>query len=449
MDQRRPAASHPAGTLLTPMVTTFTVLQVAEHIERQVTDVWDRQFWVRGEVSGLKRQGKGVWFDLVHTTEDGQVVAQLNVSMPASKGRLVDRRLAAVGQPLEDGLEIRIKANLQFWVRGGRLSLSLADIDPSHTAGALALARRDLLAAMQADGSFERNRRLPTPRVPLSLGLVTSSGSQAFHDLVEELRASGLPFRLHMISTRVQGPDAPPQIVAALRTLAVRPDIDLVLLTRGGGAEVDLMTFDHADVARGIAECRVPVWTGIGHHLDQPVAELVAARAHKTPTALAQGVVATVREAADDTEQVWADVRDRARRRLDRADRALSTAARRTAAARTALRGAHGRVDAHQRRLQQAATRVTNQRLGALQDRADRLQRDAPRSLQHRADRLSRAERLVALADPDRLIQRGWTVTTRADDGGLVTGPLPAGTVLHTRTREGTITSEVIHTDDR
>ena len=149
------------------MVTTFTVLQVAEHIERQVTDVWDRQFWVRGEVSGLKRQGKGVWFDLVHTTEDGQVVAQLNVSMPASKGRLVDRRLAAVGQPLEDGLEIRIKANLQFWVRGGRLSLSLADIDPSHTAGALALARRDLLAAMQADGSFERNRRLPTPRVAL------------------------------------------------------------------------------------------------------------------------------------------------------------------------------------------------------------------------------------------------------------------------------------------
>ena len=431
------------------MVTTFTVLQVAEHIDRQVREVWDSQFWVRGEVAGLKRTNQGrVYFDLVHTGDRGEVRARLGVSMPPAKVRLVDRRLAAVGQPLADGLEIRIKANLSFWVGGGRLSLDLADIDPAHTAGALAVARRELLDALAADGSLTRNATLPVPRVPLSLGLVTSGGSQAFHDVTDELRQSGLPFTVSLVSTKVQGPDAPNGIVAALRQLGRLPGLDLVLLSRGGGAEVDLVTFDHPAVARAIADHPLPVWTGIGHHQDTPVAELVAARSFKTPTALAQGVVGVVGDAVRQTEATWASIRAVAHRRLAAADHALVLAARRTSAARGVLRAAKDRVHARDDRLRRQVATVLARTRDDLDTSAARLAGAAPAALRDRRERLDRAARLLDLADPDRLIAKGWSLTTMVDDGQLVTGPVPAGTVLATRTRGGTITSEVIDPDD-
>lgn len=425
------------------MARTFTVLEVAQHIDLRVREHWNNEFWVRGEVSGLRRSTRGhAWFNLVQTDEVGDVVAQLGVSMPASKARLVDRRLSAVGQPLADGLEIRLKASLSFWVRGGRLSLDLADIDPTHTAGALAVARRELLAAMAADGSRDRQAGLPSPRVPLSLGLITSSGSQAFHDLTDELRASGIGFAITLVHSTVQGQRAPAELCAALARLGRMAHLDLILLTRGGGADIDLVTFDHPDVARAVAGCPRPVWTGIGHHLDSPVAEMVAARAFKTPTALAQGVVATVAEAVASTEDVWTQIRATAVRRVQAARHDLSMAARRMTAARVAVRTAEARLDARSQHVARASTGLLARRAHALDGAASRLAIAGPHALSSAEGRLAQAERVVDLVDPQRLIARGWSVTTD-DRGRLVTGPVPVGTRLRTRTRGGTIASTV------
>lgn len=426
------------------MVTTFSVLQVAEHIDIKVREAWNNQFWVRGEVSGLKQSARGrVWFDLVETDDTGRVLAQLNVSMAADKMRLVDRRLRSVGQPLANGLQIRIKASIDYWVRTGRLLLALSDIDPSHTAGALAMARGDLLARMNADGSAGRNGRLPTPRLPLRLALITSAGSQAFHDLLDELRASPFPFTVTVADCRVQGSDAVPQLTAALTAFGGRTDIDLVLLTRGGGAEIDLVTFDHADVAAAVADCAIPVWSGIGHHLDSPVAEQVAARGLKTPTALAQAVVTAVQDAAAAVEDRWSAIRTLAIRRLARADHDLALAARRTSAARIALRSAGGRLDVAESRIARSATHVLQSHHAALDGVQDRVRVAVPTGLARRVTQMDRAARLVDLADPQRLIARGWSVTTDGD-GTLVTGLRPVGSTLQTLTRGGTIRSKVV-----
>ncbi len=424
------------------MVRTFSVREVAEHIDLRVRETWNAEFWVRGEVSGLRRRPRGnAWFNLVQTDEAGDVVAQLGVSMSPMKARLVDRRLSAVGQPLDDGLDIRMKARLSFWVQGGRLSLDLTDIDPTHTAGALAVARRELLAAMAADGSATRQAGLPTPRMPLALGLVTSHGSQAYHDLVDELGASGIGFHLTVAHSTVQGQRAPAELCAALdRLTAGTTPLDLVLLTRGGGSEVDLITFDHADVARAVAACPLPVWTGIGHHLDSPVAEQVAARAFKTPTALGQGVVAAVLEAAEAVEGTWAQVRAATRSRLDRARHTLEVSTRRTAAARVSVRTATARLDARHEQLERAAVGLLDRRGHDLDRASTGLQQATSRRLRHAGERLDQAGRVVDLVDPARLIARGWSVTTD-DEGRLVTGPVVAGTRLRTRTRGGTIIS--------
>lgn len=427
---------------------TWTVAEIGARVQHVVTERMAQQFWVRGEVADVSRTSRGmVFLSLVQTEGAGRVLARLPVTISPGKARLADRRMARVGQPLAEGIEIRIRGHMEYYAAGGRLSLALDDIDPAHTAGAMAVARRQLLAALEAEGLVAANAHRPLARMPLRLGLVTRRDSQAYHDLVEELAASALPFTVRLVSAGVQGVHAPGELRAALQTLGARDDIDLVLLTRGGGAEVELATFDHPDVARAVAGCPLPVWTGIGHHLDTPVAELVAARALKTPTALAQAVIAAVSGAAADTEARWAAIASTSRRHLQTASARLERATRRTQDARVALRGAAGRLDADLQRLEVAGRRVTERHVHALDARDHRLVVSAHGTIQRARRRSDVTEGLIEAYDPRRLLARGWSVTTTAE-GTLVTGAVSVGTLLHTTTRGGMISSEVVPDHD-
>lgn len=427
---------------------TWTVAEIGARVEQVVQQRMGNRFWVRGEIADLSRTSRGmVFLSLVQTDHRGQVIARLPTILSPGKARLVDRRMARVGQPLAEGIEVRIRAHLEWWTPGGRLSLALDDVDPAHTAGAMALARRDLLAQLEAEGLVGANALRSLPRLPLRLGLVTRRDSQAYHDLMDELTAAALPFQVTLVSAGVQGIHAPGELRAALQTLGGRGDLDLILLTRGGGAEIELATFDHPDVARAVATCPLPVWTGIGHHLDTPVAELVAARALKTPTALGQAVVATVIASIADTEARWQAISSATRHHLRQAAGRLDAATRRTQSARVALRGAAGRLDAGLHRLDTAGRRAIGDHHRRLDGAHQRLHHAATTTIGDKRRRLHVQEELLQAYDPARLLARGWTVTT-TPDGALVRTPPPTGTRLLTTTQGGIITSEVVPTDD-
>ncbi|CAN5753160.1 exodeoxyribonuclease VII large subunit [soil metagenome] len=401
---------------------TWTPSQIGARIEQVVSQKMAALFWVRGEVADLSRTARGaVFLSLVETDDTNQVVASLPTTMSPGKGRLVDRRMARVGQPLSDGMQVRIRGRLDYYVRGGRLSLSLDDVDPAHTAGAMAVARRALLRALQTEGLMRANEARTLSRLPLRLGLITSGGSRAFHDVVEELAASRLPFAVTVAAVNVQCVRAPAQVTAALNALGTHADIDLILLSRGGGAEVELATFDDSRVARAVANCPRQVWTGIGHHLDQPVAELVAAQAFKTPTALAQGIVSQVNQAVDSVEDLWTATRRASLRRIGQATGRLDLAA-------TGLRSGGQQVIQTQRHRLDTSTRQLKAAAGATVATAQR--------------RLDTTAALTDAYDPKRLLQRGWSVTATAR-GDLVTKPVAVGTKLVTTTRGGKISSEV------
>lgn len=402
---------------------TWSVSAVARAISRVVDERMSTTMWIRGEVTGLRERYGRLYFDLVDTDDDGRVMARLGVYAEPGKARLVERRMALAGQPFSDEVEVRIRGRLGYRASTSRMSLTLVDIDPAHTAGRLALQRRELLRSLAREGLLEANARAPLPRLPLRLGLITSPDSQAYHDVVDELRASGLPFDVRLVPSMVQGPRAPGALVDALTALA-RAEVDVTLLARGGGAEADLLAFDDETLSRAIAGHGRQVWTGIGHHLDTPVAEAVAARRFKTPTALAQGVVATVVEAVADTERCW-DALSR------RATGLFADAHRRLDLARSRLGRAHGSLRLVSSRLELASAQ---------------LQRSAHAALDGTARRLERAQALVDAHDPATLLARGWSLTHDAD-GRLVDGPRPPGTRLLTTTRGGTIAS-VVTADD-
>ena len=169
----------------------------------------------------------------------------------------------------------------------------MTDIDPAFTLGRLAADRDRLLRLLDAEGLLGRQAALSRPLVPLRVGLVTAGGSAAEHDVMDELRRSGLGFRVVRADARVQGPTAPRSVAWGLRAVAAR-GADVVLLVRGGGATTDLAAFDSEVIARAVAGLDTPVLTGIGHDIDRSVADEVAHAAYKTPTACAQAVVADV-----------------------------------------------------------------------------------------------------------------------------------------------------------
>lgn len=420
-------------------------------IGERLREAFPTDVWVRGEIHDLSRPQSGhVYFSLVESGDDGagrrEPDARLSVMLAASDKARVNRLLRKAGGRvrMSDGTEVRIRGRLDWYEPRGQLQFRMASIDPAFTLGQLAAARAELLDRLRAEGVLDANRRLPMPALPLRIGVVTSSGSAAEADLLDELDRSGFAFRVHVADVRVQGLDAPGSVAGAITWFASR-DIDVVVVVRGGGATTDLAAFDHELVARAIAASPHPVVTGVGHEVDRSVADDVAHTAAKTPTAAAQHLVGVVGAALGRAEAGYAAVVGVADRRVHAASQHVDRlAARAATAAASATRTELGRIDTMAARLAPA----TRRRLGRLDDtlgsHGHRL-RSAGRRTLDEADRdLDVLATRVSLGDPVRAMARGWSIT-RQEDGTMVrsVADAPAGSTLVTTVADGTVTSVV------
>lgn len=447
---------------------TLSVTEVGERLAAALSAAFPRSFWLVGEASGWARsvasagnRGGHWYFQLADPDgKDARTRAAVEVKCwRFTIEKLFGRRgrLQGLLQP-EDGLVIRVRVKADYYAPRGQVSFTIEDIDPDFTLGALDRERRELLKALEADGSLVANKARPLPEVPLRLGLVTSEGSAAHHDVLHTLRSSGLGFRIALCDARTQGADTGRSVAAALAALARLP-LDAILLVRGGGSRLDLSWFDKEDVARAIAACPLPVLTGIGHEIDRSVADEVAHTAHKTPTAAAEWLVAQAREARDGTELRAQRVAELALATLGSQESALAQGARSLlsgtraglAGAREALAGiAHdlaarcsGLLAAWDSRLVAAQVLVLSGRhderlarcAADLGRDADRLRLGALRTLDEQAGAIEGVAERVRLLDPAVVLSRGFAWLRRADgrvlmDAGAVRPGEPLVAVL-------------------
>jgi len=268
----------------------------------------------------------------------------------------------------------------------------------------------------------------------------------------------------------VQGVGSEREVAAALLS-AAGAGVDVVCLVRGGGARNDLATFDHELVARTIAGLPVPVFVGIGHETDQSVADLVAHRAERTPTACAGALVAHARAGSDRAEVAWAGIAGRAAEVLAAAERGTGERARHVRRAVTGrVRGEHHRVDAAaallRRSVPQALGRATNQveRAAGHVDAAGRahlrahghrldvaattVATSAPRAVRQSERHLDALASRVTALDPQRALARGWSIT-RTGAGTVVrsTADVAAGDTLVTTLVDGRVVGTVTSTE--
>ncbi len=363
---------------------TYGVFELNRAIENALKRTFSQQIWIRGEIQGLSRSRPNArhrYFELVEKKAgQDQVAAKVPVALLDWNRAAIDQDCAqAPGFVLEDNIEVRIRAKVGYYPPYGKLQLEMMGIDPTFTLGQMAASRERVLRGLAQAGLLERNAQQPFAAAPRRVGLITSLGSAAYNDFVQELQRHPYSFSVKAIDARVSGHDTERTVVRALRAFAQHPP-DVVVLIRGGGSRSDLSAFDSEMIARGIATMPVPVITGIGHETDRSVADEVAALSLKTPTACAAELVRRMAAAVETVENAWAEIVEGTHAAQVRCDEALLASARQIAAAtRTTLVGQQAHLRSASRHLRQEARHGVTREVRSLGSSSRRL-RDVTRS---------------------------------------------------------------------
>ena len=402
-----------------------------------VADALDARFnpvTVVGEISGFSRASSGhCYFSL---KDDA---GQLRCAMFRRAAGLLDFTP-------RDGDQVEVRGRLTVYEPRGDLQLVVESL---RRAGQGALFEQFLQrkAKLEAEGLFDPARKRALPAMPRRIGLVTSLGAAALHDVVTALRRRTPHIPVVLAPAAVQGAGAPAELVRALRSLyalgagsAADGAVDVILLVRGGGSIEDLWAFNDESLARTIAESPVPLISGVGHETDFTIADFCADLRAPTPTAAAELVSAP--------RDLWLGaldlMEDRLRSaigdRIDRASQRLDVAAARLGRPSSAVGRQQLRL-AHQAQRLRYALRARLDRLAQSQSTmAQQLPAALDRHRLLRIERLDRVDSRLRLLDPALVLQRGYAWLTD-EDGHAVTSAesLAAGDRVVARLSDGTV----------
>ena len=414
-----------------------------------VADVLQARFnpvAVRGEITGFSRAASGHCY---FTLKDAQ--GQIRCAM-------FKRAASALAFAPRDGELVELRGRLGVYEQRGDLQLI---VDSMQRAGQGAWFEQflRLRAQLQAEGLFDAERKRPLPLMPRGIGLVTSPGAAALHDVVVALRRRVPHIPVVLVPALVQGAGAPASLCDALSKLYLlaqagqgpeadltkNPPIDVIMLVRGGGSMEDLWAFNDEQLARTIVQSPVPLVCGVGHETDFTIADFCADLRAPTPTAAAE-LVAQPRE-------VWLGALGLLAGRLQNGvQRQLEQRAQRLDQASARLGRPSGLVAAQHQRLAQLAQRMRQAVLLKLQLLAHTqkaLEADFPlkiqRSLAQRQQRLERAALRLQLLDPRLVLQRGYALLT--DTEGAVVSSVrqaPPGAALRATLADGVVDVSVV-----
>lgn len=431
-----------------PAPAAAPVLTVSA-LNQAVSRLLERSFpltWISGEVSNFTRAASGHWYFTLK--DDGAQVRAVMFRGRAQYANFVPR----------EGDKVEVRALVTLYGPRGDYQINVEAIRRAGV-GSLFEAFQRLKEKLDAAGLFHADRKRALPMFPRAVGIVTSPQAAALRDVLTALKRRAPHVQVVLYPTPVQGQLAGEKIAAAIDTASLRNECDVLIVCRGGGSIEDLWSFNEEDVAYAVANCRMPVISGVGHETDFTICDFAADLRAATPTAAAE-LAATPR--ADWIGSLKADVIDlrRAmRRKLNDSEQTLDSYSRR-------LLNPSAQIDQQRHKLRAMAAEMTHANRAPLTQARHQLDRLSGRlgarkpevsgarsvlaSLQHRAaisvnTQLSqRRDALAALAsqlellNPQRTLERGYAIVTD-EQGAVVRAPsqLKPRTTMTVRLAEG------------
>ncbi|OBF89552.1 exodeoxyribonuclease VII large subunit [Mycobacterium sp. 852002-51152_SCH6134967] len=390
-----------------PFPVRSVSMKIKDWIERLGT------VWVEGQVAQLSTRPNSSTAYI--TLRDPSVDMSLSITCP---------RELVLNAPvkLTEGTRVVMLGRPNFFVGRGSFSLRVNQIRAVGVGELLARIER-LRQLLHAEGLFDPRLKRPIPFLPNTIGLITSRGSHAEHDVISVATGRWPAVRFAVRNTAVQGPNTVPQVVEALRGLDADPHVDVIVIARGGGSVEDLLPFYDETLCREIAKCTTPVVSAIGHEPDNPLCDLVADLRAATPTDAAKRIV-------PDAAAEQAYITDLCRR----GGRAL-----------------RNWVHREQHALDQLRSRpVLAQPLAAITARADEVdrlrttaRRDVTRMVATETDRIGHLSARLSTLGPAATLARGYAVVQKMPDAQVLRTAVDAasGVRLRVRVADGAITA--------
>ena len=422
---------------LFPAEATRKVLSVSE-LTAQVRRLLEKQIgsiWVTGEVTNLRAQSSG---HIYFTLKDA--ASQLGCVL-FSRENVPHRELLA------DGQKVLLQGDVTVYEARGQYQLIVRAVELQGV-GALQIQFEKLKQKLAAEGLFAPERKRPLPKFPQRIGLVTSPTGAAIRDVLHVVQRRNPGLEIILAPCRVQGDGAVKEIANAIRLLNEFGNLDLILVTRGGGSLEDLWAFNEEIVARAIFESPIPVVSAVGHEIDFTIADFVADVRAATPSAAAEiiteGVFASRQFVANLVRRM---IQAHPRRRLDESLQRLDDL--QNSLLRCTKHGVSERLANWKNlatRLRQVRPKqLLKQRRELLKASQRRLRELARMQFNNCKNSLAAMESRLRLLGPEQVLSRGYSITMDAASGKVLrdAAKIQAGQKLKTRLKAGEIVSEV------
>ncbi|MFV0554990.1 MAG: exodeoxyribonuclease VII large subunit [Mangrovibacterium sp.] len=409
------------------MTEARTLSQLNREINAAIQDAFPRLVWLVAEISEMNVNRNGhCYLELVEVDERTQkVVARTRATIWSYSFQMLKSFFeTSTGQIFRSGIKIMVEASVEFHTLYG-FSLNIKNINPTYTLGDMAQKRNAIIEQLKADGVWDMNREMELPFLVQRIAIVSSPTAAGLQDFMHQLadNAAGVSFHTQLFAATMQGEQTAPSVILALEDIAdVIADFDVVVIIRGGGAQLDLASFDNYELAAHVAQFPLPVISGIGHDKDETVIDLVAHTSLKTPTAVAEWLVAKATAIAELLADFDFRLREAARKKLAAEDDFLKLA--------------------HQRLHQSVKHSMEKENL-KFDHRLFRLSALSQQFLQQQRAKLESFELRQRLTDPKVIMQRGYSVIYK--EGKLIKSSrqLQEGDEIETHLSTGKIKSIV------
>ncbi|MCX6196035.1 MAG: exodeoxyribonuclease VII large subunit [Flavobacteriia bacterium] len=285
----------------------FTLQQVVRSIKKTLEDRYTQTYWVKAEMHKLNKYPSGHAFPELVQKDENKIVAQITGTIWKQQlERINTKFIEVVKEPLREGTTLLLLVKINYSETFG-LGLQILDIDPSFSLGELQKQREETLRKLAKEGLLNLNQKLHFPLLPKRVAIISADSSKGLSDFLQVLQENEKSYFIftHLFNAYLQGDVAVQSIISALKKIKrVKDHFDIVIIVRGGGAEVGMTCYNNYDLCKAIAEFPLPVLTGIGHSTNLNVAEMVSFRNEITPTKLAEFLLQTFREFEQETKRL-------------------------------------------------------------------------------------------------------------------------------------------------
>lgn len=432
----------------------LSVLQLTERIQQVVEQELEPIYWVVGELSDFRQAPQGhVYFELVEK-QGSQVQAKIRANLWQFTYRSVAAKFESVtGTSLKNGMKVLAQVTVNFHPVFG-LSINVKDIDPSFSLGERARLRQETITRLGQEGWIGHNARLLLPPVIQRIAVISSATAAGYGDFVNQVDSNPYGYRIfhRLFPSLMQGNEAVDSLLAALSQVehqAASLQLDAIVLIRGGGAQLDLDCFDDYRLAVKIANCSLPLFTGIGHERDETITDLVAHSRLKTPTAVAEFILSSFREFEEGLGTCTQRLDWFTRGKFKEEEGKIQQLALHITG------GIKNRLDREQQKLiglvqrtQLSGKSLIKQETSNLIQRENHLKKGLERFLQLQSEKIDQLEVMSQQLDPQELLKKGYT---RTESNGIPIHLLrvAAGDNLTTHSANQIISSTITNIENK